>query len=96
MSSIESIRIVNASGMGYESEITDAITGARVHGVERIDLSITNEPLAAIVRLCAAQIDVEAKAGFVVVSPRTGNYKRVRFIEWADGEKMEFSTADAD
>jgi hypothetical protein len=95
MSSIESLRIVNTSGMGYDSEITDAITGARVHGVERIDLSITNEPLAATVRLCAAQIDVEAKAGFVVVNPKTGDYKRIRSIEWADGEKMEFSTGGA-
>jgi hypothetical protein len=95
MSSIESIRIVNRSGMGYESEITDAITGARVHGVERIDLAITNAPLAATVRLCAAQLDVEAKAGFVVANPKTGEYKRVRSIEWMDGDKMEFTGPDA-
>jgi hypothetical protein len=74
---------------GPHTVIADNATGAQIHGVEAVDISIrVNEPVRATITLVAMNIGTEAVARFQMIHPETGEWVVVESIRFADGTEF--------
>jgi hypothetical protein len=82
---------VTSDGTSHRTKITNAETGDEIKGISRVKIEITHSDIVrATLDLVAPQIDTRGKAEYRVSSPKTGELKKVRKIEFADGEIFEF------
>ncbi|WP_029581945.1 hypothetical protein [Bradyrhizobium sp. URHD0069] len=88
---MDSVRIKSEGGIANGTKVIDTVTGAEIQGIERIAIDLrAGDLVRAKIDLCAVQLDVAAHAEYRVASPKTGDMKAVRRIEFADGEVVEF------
>lgn len=88
---MDGIRIKSEGGVSNGTVVTNSETGEEIKGITGIAVDLrVNDLVRAKIELCAAQVDVVAQAEFLVASPKTGDLKAVRRIEFADGEVVEF------
>ena len=87
---MESIRIQNETGIGYDTKVTVPETGKTIPGVVSINVRIgIDEVIEADVRLHLVHVDFLALPRFEMQDPKTGEFRGVRAVEWSDGERVE-------
>ena len=92
---MKSIKIKNDDGNAQGTLITDAQTGAEIHGVTGMQITfMVDDVVRAQVDLCSVTIETVAAAEFCVFDPGTGERKPVRRIEFADGSKWDAAVED--
>jgi hypothetical protein len=83
----DKIKIQNKTGIGYDTEITQG-DGSPLYGITGVTIHIKhNDIIEADIRLGGALTDVEAAPTFYMSDPTTGEWRAVKAIEWADGER---------
>ena len=89
---MDSVLIKSESGVSLGTKVTNADTGEEIQGIAGISVDIrVNDIVRAKIDLCCVQLGVAASAEYQVISPKTGDMKAVKRIEFADGEVLEFT-----
>lgn len=83
------VRIQNESGISNDgTKITDADTGATIHGVTKAIITFEYDQLiTATLQICMIETDFRAMPRFELIHPVTGKFSQVKAIEFTDGEK---------
>lgn len=84
---IESDDIFAAPGA---CRVIDIETGREIPGVTRVEIDMeVGELIKSKITLLSA-VNVVSEGDFYAISPKDGEAKRVKSIEFEDGEKLEF------
>lgn len=88
---MKSVRIVSPDGIANSTKITNSDGGDEILGVTRISIDLAaGDMCRAKLEIVGIQTDVRADAEFLIVHPKTGKLQPVKWIEFADGESVDF------
>lgn len=83
--------ITPGDGSPLGTKVIDVETGEEVKGVRRVDIKIAvDDAIRMTVELCANAVEAQGVAEYQVADPKTGKLRKVKRIEFADGETIDF------
>ena len=86
---MKNVRIESSGGTSNSSKIFNS-DGTEIQGVQKIVIDLTvNDIVRAKIDLRMIDVVVEAQAEYQLIHPKTGNFKKVRRVEFDDGEVIE-------
>ena len=87
----EFVKVVNNSGHGCYTKVTDAVTGEEIHGVKSVEIPRFGADDPIVVNLEIMMVpEIKGRAVFSIEDPATGKLRDVKSITFADGETVEF------
>lgn len=88
------IRVQSETGNASGTKFTTA-DGAEIRGISEVNIGIKPSEMIEVRMTLCSFLDVRGVPKFQIIDPETGELRRVRAIEFEDGERREFASSEA-